>query len=82
MNHTGPEISSPLAKMFAAWGAVGIGEALQAFGINTWGDAAQAVAFLLTLCYLAEFWMKRMWFPLFRRLGWMKPLPPKAETVE
>lgn len=50
---------------------------LSAIGITSWETFGAFAAALLTCCFLAEWWWKRFWKPLLRRLGWMKP----ARTV-
>jgi hypothetical protein len=67
------EISSPHIKTATAWAGYGIGAFLQSIGINNWAEASYFVATVLSACYLAEWWWKRMWRPLFVRLGWLKP---------
>lgn len=65
-------------KLGTAWLAVALSKA----GIESWSDAAAAVAFIYTLCLLAEWLWKRCVRPFAVRRGWAKPLKRRREDRE
>lgn len=89
MNQTTTEISAPITKTALAWGSAGASSAIPAIahglGISNWAEAAQFVGFvsgclasLLTCCYLVDWFLKRVWRPVFVLMGWRKA----AEAVD
>lgn len=55
-------------KIGSAWGSV----LLAKLGFASWSELAAFVAFVYTVCLLAEWWVKKFWLPLLRRWGWLK----------
>ena len=77
----GDSIQAPLAKASAALaagvgaGAMSVGAQVQAFlptDLAGWmGLAASAAAFVYSFTLLTEWWWKKVWKPLLRRVGWL-----------
>lgn len=66
------EMLSPLIKIVAAWGAI---------GITSWSDASYFLAACLSFVLLLDWFWKRIWRPLLVRLGILKPRA-RRRTVE
>lgn len=81
MNENADQIAAPVVKAVSMWAVIAAG-----LGINSWADAASfatfcaaAVGALYSCCLLAEWFYKRLWRPLFVRLGWMKATKAKSD---
>lgn len=85
------DISMPLAKASAAIasatgaqaldGAARTGSFIADLLVPTWPNIASALAALFSLCLLSEWFWKKVWRPLFERLGWIKPKPHLVLTA-
>lgn len=56
-------ISIPVAKLISVW---------VAFGITSWEKAAAAAAFFYSALLIGEWFWKKVWRPLLKRMGWLK----------
>lgn len=56
-----PQEQDPVAvKALTVWGGVGLSKWLALIGINSWSDAAAAVAFVWTLLLIADWVVKKL----------------------
>ena len=68
----GASIASAAGAQFIEAGARGTSVVADLF-VVTWANIASALAVVLTLSYLCDFWWKRFWRPLFESRGWIQP---------
>ena len=61
------------AKVGTVWGGVFAGSFLNDLGIQNWSDMSYALASLLSLLFIVDWFWKRFWRDIFVRLGWVKP---------
>lgn len=72
----------PIAKTATAWVGVFTGTYLDKFGIHTWADLSYALASLLSLLFIADWFWKRFWRDKFVAWGLVKPKLRRKSDVE